>query len=131
MFSIWGSHLLLLRGGVNSPEILLQKIMFLTMRVFMRSNSDFDEIQNILNRLFKKYKLHQPMEDNNLFLNWSYLVGHNIADYFHPKYIENGVLYVEKTQPIDIPDIRTFQDDLFLLIKQMGHKSSIAKVKII
>jgi len=105
--------------------------MFLTMRVFMRSNSDFDEIQNILNRLFKKYKLHQPMEDNNLFLNWSYLVGHNIADYFHPKYIENGVLYVEKTQPIDIPDIRTFQDDLFLLIKQMGHKSSIAKVKII
>jgi hypothetical protein len=63
----------------------------------MRYNKDFIQLDRVLKSVLLKYDLDGLREHDKVWPNWPDLVGPELSKYFVPKYLCQGVLYVETT----------------------------------
>jgi predicted nucleic acid-binding Zn ribbon protein len=97
----------------------------------MRYNKDFMALNSILKNVLNKYELNNLSADEQLFRNWREIVGQELAEYFMPKYLQGGILYLQTLKTAGKKELKSKQKNLLRLINSSQVQQSVKDVKFI
>jgi predicted nucleic acid-binding Zn ribbon protein len=97
----------------------------------MRYNKDFMALNSILKNVLNKYELNNLSADEQLFRNWREIVGQELAEYFMPKYLQGGILYLQTLKTAGNKELKSKQKNLLRLINSSQVQQSVKDVKFI
>jgi len=97
----------------------------------MRYNKDFIAVDSILKNVLSKYALNDLSADEQLFRNWREIVGQELAEYFIPKYLQRGVLYLQILKSAGSREMKLKQKKLLRLINSGREHQQVTDVKFI
>ena len=97
----------------------------------MRYNKDFIGLNSILKKLLVKYDLNNLTANNSLISNWPENVGRELSEYFKPRFLQNGILYLEVMKPAGSREVKSKKKTLLQLLRTRPDHESIKEVKFI
>ena len=78
----------------------------------MRYNKDFVAINNVLHNLLARYRLQELTKNSDLLQQWQELAGPGLSDFFKPRYLRKGVLYLEVPARADKKEVTVKKKEL-------------------
>jgi hypothetical protein len=97
----------------------------------MRYNKDFIQLNYILKNMLVKYDLNNLTPENKLFQNWPEMVGRELGECFIPRYLRDGVLYLEISNALADRELKSTKKRLMHLLSSLPGEKSIKNVKFI
>lgn len=97
----------------------------------MRYNKDFIVLNSILKNVLSKHALNDLSIDERLFHNWREIVGRELAEYFIPKYLQGGILYLQILKTAGNKELKSKQKNLLHLLNSGQDHQPVKEVKFI
>jgi predicted nucleic acid-binding Zn ribbon protein len=97
----------------------------------MRYNKDFIILNSILKNVLSKYDLNDLSAAERLLQNWREIVGQELAEYFIPKYLRGGILYLQTLKTAGTKELKSKQKNLLRLINSGQDHPPVKDVKFI
>ena len=97
----------------------------------MRYNKDFIDLNSILKNVLSKYALDDLSTAEGLLRNWRELVGGELAEYFIPKYLQGGILYLQILKTAGNKELKLKQKNLLRLVNTGQDHQPVKDVKFI
>jgi predicted nucleic acid-binding Zn ribbon protein len=97
----------------------------------MRYNKDFIALNSILKNVLSKYALNDLSAAEPLVQNWREIVGGELAEYFAPKYLQGGILYLQILKIAGNKEMKSKQKNLLRLVNSGQDHQPVKDVKFI
>ena len=97
----------------------------------MRYNKDFIGLGGILKNVLNKYNLNNLTAPGGLLGNWREIVGPELAEYFTPRYLRSGILYLEVIKTAGSRELKSKKKTLLQVLGTKPDHGSVKDVKFI
>ena len=94
-------------------------------------NKDFQNIQQVLNKILKNYSLENQVKKNQLFSNWDKIVGKELAEKCIPIKMEYNILFLKAKNSVWRNELNLKQKDLLNIIYENTGNKLITKIKFL
>jgi predicted nucleic acid-binding Zn ribbon protein len=97
----------------------------------MRYNKDFISLSSILKNVLNKYELNNLTVPGGLLSNWREMVGRELAEYFTPRYLREGILYLEVIKTAGSRELKSKKKILLQVLHSKPDNGPLKDVKFI
>lgn len=100
-----------------------------TQRLFM--DKGFQDIRHVLNRILRNYNIEKEIKKEQLFENWSIILGKNLSDKCIPVKLEENILFLKAKNSVWRNELKLMQKELLNLIHEKTGNKSINNIRFL